>query len=285
MKLFNEMEEGADLGGVAEPVSAPVSETPDSTDFAGLAQDDLHEDSGEPSTPPAAPEEKPAEAPVVAPVTPPEPEPIVALPPVTPPVEPVVTPPTPEVATQPEEGKPDFKTIRAAAEQELAEMYAFTEEGKEAYEMSPATELPKLAARLYLDLHEALFNGIAAQIPNIMRQQQEAASANAAGEREFYSLFPKLQDEKYKPTVVNIIKAYRQLNPTASREQLMRASGAMAHVTLGIPLEGEAATQPLTSPAPFQPAQPTGAPAPVATPQKLGMFEEFAVEDVALGNR
>lgn len=289
-RLMNEVGvEGEDLGG-APPAAAgaPVSEISDSTTvFSDLAENDLKSDNGEPEIVPAADAAAPPV--VVPPVAAP---PIAALPPVA--VPPVAPAPSAPVASEPppattppvSEAPKSFQEIRKAAEEELAQMYAFTEEGKEAFAMSPETELPKLAARLYLDLHEAIFNGIVQQIPNIMQRQREVEQANSAGEKEFYGLFPKLQNETYKPTVINIIKAYRQLNPTATREQVMKAAGAMAHVTLGIPLEGEALSEaPPPSPVPFTPASPAGAPVrgPAAAPTNT--FELLAVEDIALGNR
>jgi hypothetical protein len=82
-------------------------------------------------------------------------------------------------------------------------------------------------------------------------------------EEEFFSKWPKLNGDAARPHVERLMAAYVQMNPGATREQIMNDVGLMAMTQLRIPLDIPG------SPSPTAPAQPPAAfvpPAPPAAP-------------------
>jgi hypothetical protein len=171
---------------------------------------------------------------------------------------------------------------------QLEQMYAIPEAEVEAYRESPETYLPKMAAKLHVEVLTAVANGIYAQLPNLIRNFQQAERQQVTYEDKFFTRWSKLNTPDLRPKVLEMVGRYRSLNPTTPFETLMEEVGAMAHVRYRIPYEDTPAggAQPSAVPAtpakrPHVPAGVGGAtppPAPASTNQFTQMANEFLAE-------
>ena len=256
------------------------------SDFSALLEPEVDEEDLVPEAPAPEPEPVVAEGEATQePVT--EPEPEVAKPVAEPEPEPEPTkqpereePPAPVVVEEktPEQQQQEFVEWRGKAEEALASHYALSEEEAEAVRLDPGVALPKLAAKLHLDVTLAAGNAIMQQLPHLMAQQSAQQSQNSANEVEFFDMWPKLKDKKHLETLTRLGLAHRQAHPNATREEFMRDVGASTMVVQRIPFDAPAS-------APVEAALPPaklvaaagGAPAQVST--KTNPFASF-VEDV-----
>lgn len=120
---------------------------------------------------------------------------------------------------------------------------------------------------------DAVIQHIYASLPQLIQNVTRQSSAAQEAEGAFYRAWPTLNDPskpQYKQVVENAIRGYRQLNPQAPREEVIRAAGLQAMITLRLPLPPELfAPQPPAPPAApqttFAHAAPSAAaPAPAA---------------------
>lgn len=191
--------------------------------------------------------------------------------------------PSPQAEAQPAASEPlnqeqvqaEAKRLRESAMAELTNLYRLTDEEAENLQVSPETELPKLAAQLHLNMIEALHFGLQQQLPQMIehvtvvkQQQQQAVNT-------FYEVWPQLKNEAYNETVLRTMQVYKQLNPNAPLEKVIQEGGAMAMAALRIPYQEQA-------PAPQQqePIQQKAPPAPLSpgnstVPQSRGPVNEF----------
>jgi hypothetical protein len=151
----------------------------------------------------------------------------------------------------------------------------------------PETVIPKLAAQLHVNVVESVVNAVFANMPQVLRQITENQNANSEAERAFYSAWPSLKDPKHAAVVRSAVATYRQLNPTATRDEVIKAAGLQASISLRLPIPPELFDSPAsaaTQPAPFVPAAPA---APGVTPQPLSsetnpfsvLAQEFISDD------
>ena len=211
-----------------------------------------------PTSPAAQPAVQPAPAAPVA--TPPQP----AAPAAQPPAQP--TEPAPAAATPAQPAVPPEQTpeARRAVEQQRREV--FTQQLEKQYEVpeaqraeinvNPAALLPKLAARLHVEVLEATTQGLAAVIPQIVEQVIERRNSTMEAERAFYSAWPQLKRDnpQHHQTVQNLLGTIVAMNPRISRQDAIKQAGAAALVALGIPYDQS--PPPPTSPPVFQAAAP-----------------------------
>lgn len=268
-------------------------------------------------TPPAAPVEPAAPAPATpaAPVAPAVPEPAAAPQPVTPavqpsaPVAPVTPPVAAPVAAPPVEPQAPVEPVQPVAPQEteaqrnerlttervkltgeLERLYAIPEAELESYRESPETYLPKLAAKLHVEVLTAVANGIYAQMPALVQGVLQQQTQQKTYEEQFFTRWSKLNTPDLRPKVLEMVSRYRQMNPTASFETLREEVGAMAHVRYRVPYEEQQpqapaaapVTTPVTPARPFVPAGAGGASAPAA-PADTNPFTQLANEFLADG--
>jgi hypothetical protein len=152
--------------------------------------------------------------------------------------------------------------------------------------VEPEKVIPKLAARLHVDVFEATFNAIVSALPRLMDAHSQARVDRDAAKNQFYNEFPSLKDPKYDETVQTALAMFRHMNPNATRAQAIAAAGVQASLTHQLPLperfmQGFAPINPATpaSPSPFSPASPGAASVPhVKGPSSF--FEKIAEEDI-----
>lgn len=263
----------------SEGDDAPVSsDKTDDFDFAEFSSD-FSEESGELEEPvaaekaPKAPEPKaPAAAPAspaatkeppTAPAaakaaeTPPATEQSVAAPKAGAPkteVAPGAKEQPPVQSPQPtvEQRREQYSNWRKESETKLRGLYKLDPADAEKMLSNPEEVLPTLAARLHLDVYEAVLSDFYSRLPQIISTQFEQINSARRNEEDFYGAFPKLREHKTK--VEGFAQAFRQVNPQMSREDFMKQVGLAMMASLGIPFDA-AAPQP-TAPAAAAPAAP-----------------------------
>jgi hypothetical protein len=219
------MDEGAPA--VVEPVKAAPSE----------------------SVPPAAPA---AEATPVEPVAPEQPaaavvaqEPAQSAAPVQP------AQPAPTVSPQ---------ELRGKYLQDLETAYGLSDADAQALLTEPEKVLPKLAAKMHLYVVDTVISAVMQNLPNAIQHIQQTKQTYSDAENAFFTAWPALKDQKYRQTVYNSVAAYRQLNPTAPMNEVIRAAGLNALITLRMPIPqellGQPAQAPVAPPPAFTPANP-----------------------------
>lgn len=260
--LLSESEDGGETGEAALP--AP--------------------EQAQPVAPPpsAAPQvqQPPAPAPVAAPVAAPAPAPAPAAP--TPAAaQPPATPATPP---DPTARAAALATARNNLISELETRYAVTEEQGTAMMTEPEKAFPPLIARLFVDIYEAVFQQITAQVPSMYQDLRQRELAQNETQKAFYQQWPALAKPEFEPHVNRLATQYMQLNPGASREQAFNEIGQLAHITLKVPFNQDggapAPPSPPTATRPFTPALPgatSGGPAGAAPAKNFyeALAEEF----------
>lgn len=255
--------------------TAPQSDE-EATLMADLFDDSNEEEIVEVQNDAPAPQEQPAA------VAEPEPAPV-AQEVVQPPQEAPVVPEAPAVEA-PAAPETNFEETRNAALAELEKRYALSKEDADAMISEPETVLPKLASRMYMDIFESVLNAVQTTLPQAISHISQREQAMQRDENDFYDKWPMLRDEKYKQQVLRIGQMYRQMNPTASKEQFIQDVGLQSAIALRLPLPGYAAPQPgPAQPAPYQPPR-AGAVAPAApnatpTNQFAALAEEWESEN------
>lgn len=257
--------DGAAGGGPAEPTGdgGPADES----FFSDLAAHDDAEPVAEPAAPvvePAAPVSPPAVTPPAAsaPATPPgvpsspAPAGAPATPAVVPPGAPAADgtqqPPASSTPPAPPEAPIDFAKHREEFLPKLATLYALDEADVEAARTDPGKVLPTLAARVHYEVQQAVFAGVMQSMPQMLEMFSARTREAEKNEETFFSQFPALKEKpEYAPTVINSIKAIKAANPNMSQADVIKQSGIMASLTLGLPLPG--ATPPPNTPPPPAP--------------------------------
>lgn len=182
---------------------------------------------------------------------PPEPE----APPEAPPEPPQPEPKAEEPPQQPKATEP--QALRAKVMEELAKRYAVPQD------FQPQAALPQYAARLYLDVFDAVMSAVMSQLPQTVTQLQAAQRA----EEQFYQEFPALRDPRYRQSIIEAAKAVQasgeKLTPDQARDRVGRMVMAMHGLRPGRP--------PI-------PAGPRAASVP-AQPEPKNFWADLATED------
>jgi hypothetical protein len=123
--------------------------------------------------------------------------------------------------------------------QSLEKLYEVPEAQRADVNVNPATLLPKLAARLHVEVLEAATQGLAAVIPQIVAQVIEQRQSGERNEQEFFAVWPQLKREnpQHQQTVKTLLGTIVSMNPRISKADAIRQAGAAALVALGIPYE------------------------------------------------
>lgn len=198
---------------------------------------------------------EPAPAPAAAPA--PTPAPAAETPPVTPAAPaPSATPVAP--AQTPEE----YQAWRTNREAELAgSLYAINEADAQALLTEPETVLPRMAARMHMEVMESAMRAIQSVIPRMIEGYNQHERVNTQAKSLFTSINPDLGDPSYENAILELGQVYRKVNPTAPAEEAARAIGALVRSALGIAAPQApgvtlpTAPAPVAQPAPFTPAR------------------------------
>lgn len=98
----------------------------------------------------------------------------------------------------------------------------------------PDKAIPKLLARAHVNAVSGVLQHVAQQIPNVVHGLMQAQSRFADLENKFYAQWPQLDRTKHNDQIVQLTRAYRQLNPEASFEEVSKVVGSQAVVLLNL---------------------------------------------------
>lgn len=283
-----------DEGGAAEATPAAETSTPATAASAASAADDsdfdIPADIDDVVVIPKAPEPLPAKSGAAAETQHPA-ETVVAAPPpgtqpppsqttVQPPAQPPQaaqpagpqTPPQPPASAEPpkpqalDPSTPEGFTQGLAQHKEALiqhlakERFSLTSQDAEEVTTDPATAIPKLMARVFIEAMGTIQRQIQTFVPPIIQRQQVQQKQAWDAEQKFYAAFPQLPRSADADKVVDqIALAYRKAFPDASLEETIADVGALAMQKLKIapaavaPKKGNGAAKPPAPPA-FQPA-------------------------------
>lgn len=268
----------------SDPSSPKDSNEPDEDVFKGFDQflgSDPDDDTASPATTPTnlpaggvgdtgAPRAPAAAAPPAQtaggqqppqPAAPAAPPPVAASAP-TPP-GPVQTPPAaaepaaPELSwTEPDRIAAAMTQNRDAVIDHLAKSgrFAVTPEELQGLEEDAATTLPKIMARTFVEAHTSMMNFVAQAVPQMIQRGVQQQVRIQRNESEFYAAWKGkgIDRNTHHEVVGRYARAYRQANPTATKQQLIASVGAMVLAELGLPL-----SQPNSGAPPSPPVAPT----------------------------
>lgn len=294
------------------PATPAADSSPTGQDvFAAVSGDDVATDAGggSPASEPASPTSEPAPSapsPGAAPTTPSEPPAAAAPTPATP-----ATPASPEqpaAATSPAEltpaqpaptleqpGQPSgqytpeqLKQFEVEAIGELTQQYQLTpEQLAQVEEKGVHAVIPELLARAHINFMNTALRLIQTQTPGMFRNMYMSENAKRVFADKFFKAFPALRDAKHAPTVRDLLKRARALDPGMSMDDLIEMVGSAASVKLKLPRTGgQAAVRPATPASPastFAPSAPAPRPTPPApaapAPSAGPNWKEFVEED------
>lgn len=145
------------------------------------------------------------------------------------------------------------------------EVYKLDQSDMDELDAQPAVAIPKLLAKSHFNIVQNVLGTLAAQIPHVVGGVLEARKKQESLEDEFFTRWKDsgLDRSKHRQQVLQIAQAYRQLNPNATKDQMMEFVGAQAVVMLGLHkqpavqpsgMQPQAAKPLVPQPAAFQPA-------------------------------
>jgi hypothetical protein len=174
------------------------------------------------------------------------------VPPVPTPVQAPTTPevpaaPVPETPAEPTPSYTEWRTQRLA---QLEQMYALDEASAISALTEPEAVLPKLAAKVHLDVLESSMRAMQAMLPTVLGQIQQGSELNTRAKNLFTSVNPDLVDPQYEGAIMQLGQVYRSMNKSAPPEEAARAIGSLVRAAYGI-------VQQPASPPPLTPRQST----------------------------
>lgn len=198
--------------------------------------------------------------------------------------EPSAVPPpaaedTPPPAQEPPaEPQVRYDEVRAKQIEALAARYAFDEETADRLMTEPDKVLPQLAARLHMDVAEAVLRSVMLALPQWIDAHMGMKGRESEAERIFFEANPDLRDAKYRDAILMMGQTFRSMNPSAPAEEAVKVIGAMVRAAFGLQ---QPQRQMPSAPAPFTPVRGgggTAAPAPKQVNPWAELAEEFLDE-------
>lgn len=231
---------------------------------------------GAQGTPPAATPPAAAPAPATAPTADQAPTPAPAAP-----AAPAPQPSAPQGEASPQ---PSYQDWRAQKETDLASnTYSINEEDASKLLTEPETVLPRMAARMHMEVMESAMRAMQVMLPQMMQSIQHSTQVETSAKNLFHSANPDLVDPSLEPAILEMGTVYRRLNQNASPEVAAVAIGNLVRASLGIamPQAASVPTKPATPTAvPFVPARGgSGAGAPSGATDVWGQLAEELLSD------
>jgi hypothetical protein len=127
--------------------------------------------------------------------------------------------------------------------------YALSPQQAEALLTEPETVVPQLLANLHMAVLEQTAGLMQNMLPGLVERHAQFHTTEAKAVDLFSRVNPDLTDPKYKPIIMQVGRAYRQINATAPAEEAAKSIGLMVRSALGI------AAQPQQRQAPQQQQQ------------------------------
>lgn len=141
----------------------------------------------------------------------------------------------PEQPLDPQQVVAQYQQWRGQAEELLAtQHYNLTEEQATELENEPAKAIPRLAARLHMEVLQQATAAAMRIIPSMMQEVTAVQSVQSQREQEFFSEWPELQS--HRDDVLRFGTSYVQMNPNATFEDFKRDVGAQVAVARKVDL-------------------------------------------------
>lgn len=205
-------------------------------------------------------------------------------------IQPVEAPPelTPE---QMEARKQQYQEWRAAEETRLEAQYQFSEDEVAALQTEPERVLPKMAAKLFMDVQEAAVRSIVQVLPQIVGQVNTTQSRDQQASQVFLEANADLADPKFKADIMEQAVAFRKKYPKATPQEAIKGIGRMVRALHGMPnpaAEGTptpapapapAGRKPAAPPKPHKPAMAGAAPAAKPAAPPVNVWADLAGDD------
>lgn len=107
----------------------------------------------------------------------------------------------------------------------LVNNYALSEDEAALFVSDPGRALPQLAANLHMRVMDNMAEYMRQVLPDMMEQQTRQSTALAEGRTAFFDAWPELKG--HEGLISQIGLSWRQLNPSATREQFIEQVGPM----------------------------------------------------------
>ena len=170
-----------------------------------------------------------------------------------------------------------FKAAHEEARSQLMEQYALSQEDADSFVTEPEAIIPGKLADLHMAVTYSVMEGIRSALPGWIEAVNAETGRVSEEQGVLFEAFPQLKD--HVDATEKALATYRQLNPGATRDEVVAKGGAMAMVALGLnaaPIAA-AASKPAAKAPPHRPAATTGRagkPAQRATNEFSSMAED-----------
>lgn len=149
----------------------------------------------------------------------------------------VVEEPEPVIQQTPEERDTIIAAAREKALVEVEQQFQLTEDEADDLVTDPNKVLPKMMAKVYLDLFTSVMQGMQQQLPNMITNVVKSTEQGNLKRNAFYDAWPQLNKAEHVETVERIGGAYMQMNPKATQEDFIKEVGAQVWVARRLPLD------------------------------------------------
>lgn len=185
--------------------------------------------------------------------------------------------PEAEVSPTPTDLNATYKQVFDSGVEALEKVYALDEKTADALDEEPSKFLPKFAAQVHMQAMLGAMTQMANMFPQLMQMNSENLQVEQEAENSFFDQYPGLKD--HKPVVTQVARAYRQMNPKATKEQAIQEIAAMSMVAAKVPIPGTQPEQPAVTTPPVTPTSAQGGPGAIAPAQKTTIWEEIIKEE------
>ena len=107
---------------------------------------------------------------------------------------------------------------------------------------------------MYLEIYERVMADLNHQLPNAVQHITRMATTQQQDEADFYTQWPDLK--AHSEDVLRIGRVYRQMNPTATKEQFIQDVGLQSMIHLRLPIQGVQGQGVQQTPPPVEQAPP-----------------------------
>jgi hypothetical protein len=124
--------------------------------------------------------------------------------------------------------------------------------------VEPEKHLPGMLANMHVSIADSVIQAVMQNMPGMVTNLTKQTSEAQRAQDEFYGAWPALREAaarnpEHEKLVTSAIIAYRQLNPKATRQEIIQAAGLQAMISLRLPLPPELFNSPAAAPAPVAP--------------------------------
>jgi hypothetical protein len=139
----------------------------------------------------------------------------------------------------------------------LTTQYALPDDLARGMLVEPEKHLPGMLASMHVNIADSVIQAVMQNLPGMVTNLTKQTSEAQRAQDEFYGVWPALREAamknpEHEKLVTSAILAYRQLNPKATRQEIIQAAGLQAMISLRLPLPAEL----FNAPAPAAPVAP-----------------------------